>query len=98
MDELQTHFEEFRLVLVRNIKELTARRPDEQTTEWYLLKYMRRIYRKVIVSTSPREIENTMRALIRFYLDAIEEGSELEARCHEVLGSHRRALRLQRRN
>ena len=66
MDELQTHFDEFRVVLVRNIKELTARHPDEQTTEWYLLKYLRRIHRKVIVSTSPREIENTIRALIRF--------------------------------
>ena len=98
MDELQTNSEEFRVVLVRNIKELTARRPDEQTTEWYLLKYMRRIYRKVIVSTSPREIENTIRALIRFDLDDIEEGSELEARRHEVLGSHRRALCLQRQN
>jgi hypothetical protein len=97
VDELQSHFDEFRVVLVRNIKALTAEHPDVQTTKWYLLKYLRRIHRKVVVSTSPREIENTIRALMRFYLDAIDEGSELETRCHEVLSGHRRALRLQQR-
>jgi hypothetical protein len=96
MAELQPHFDEFRVVLVRHIKELTATRPEAQTTEWYLLKYMRRIHRKVNVSTSPREIENTIRALIRFYLDAIDDGSELDERCREVLKFHHRSLRLQR--
>ncbi len=96
--ELQAHFDEFRVVLVRHIKELSALRPDAQTTEWYLLRYMRRIHAKVRVSTSPREVENTMRALIRFYLDAVEEGTELEQRCKELLKFHRRSMRLERRD
>lgn len=98
MAELQTNFDEFRVVLVRHIQELTAARPDAQSTDWYLLKYLRRIHRKVVVSTSPREVDNTMRALIRFYLDAIDEGSELEVRCTELLKFHRRSLRSERRN
>jgi hypothetical protein len=95
--ELQTHFDEFRIVVVEQIGELTALRPEAQTTEWYSLKCLRRVHKKVIVSTSPREVENTIRALIRFYLDAIDEGSELELRCKNVLQSHRCSLRLERR-
>jgi hypothetical protein len=96
--ELQAHFDEFRLVVVRQIKELKALGPGAQTTEWYLLRYMQRIHAKVVVSNSPRDVENTIRALIRFYLDAVDEGSELEERCKEVLKFHRRSLRLERRN
>ena len=97
MPELQAHFDEFRVVVVRNIRELDAVGPDLQSTEWYLLKYLRQIHRKTVVSTSPREVENTIRALIRFYLDGVEEGTALEQRVKEVLASHRRSLRLERR-
>ena len=96
MAELQTSFDEFRVVLVGHINELTAERPEEQSTAWYLLKYLRRIHREVVVSTSPRECESTIRALIRFYLEAIDEGSALESRCMEVLKFHRRFLRPER--
>lgn len=98
MAELQTHFDEFRVVLVRHIKELDALQPATQSTTWYLLKYIRRIHAKVVLSTSPREVDNTMRALIRFYLDAVDKGSELEERCKEVVKFHRRSLRLERRD
>jgi hypothetical protein len=96
--ELQAHFDEFRLVVVRQIRELSRRRPADQSTEWYLLKYLRRIHAKVAVSTSPRDVENAVRALMRFYLDTVEDGSELEMRCKEVFKSHRRSLRLERRD
>lgn len=96
MAELQSHFDEFRLVLVAQIRELTASQPDYQSTAWYLLKYFRRIHKKVGISTSAREVENTIRALIRFYVDKIDEGSELDERCKDVLRSHRRSLRLER--
>ena len=96
MAELQTNFDECRVVLARHIKELTDARPVAQSTGGYLLKYLRRIHRKVVVSTSPRECENTIRALIRFYLDAIDEGSALEAVCMDVLQFHRRSLRNER--
>jgi len=96
--ELQVPFDEFRIVLVRQIKELTADRPAAQSTAWYLLKYLRRIHAKVVVSTSPREVDSTIRGLLRFYLDAVDKGSDLETRCKEVLRYHRRSLRLQRRN
>jgi|TARA_B110000263_G_C14793251_1_gene278540 hypothetical protein len=98
MAELQSHFDEFRVVLVAQIRELTASQPEIQTTAWYLLKYFRRIHKKVAVSTSAREVENTIRALIRFYVDKIDEGSDLDLRCKNVLHSHRRSLRLERRH
>lgn len=97
MIELQAHFDDFRVVVVRHIKELTARGPEPHTVEWYLLRYVRRIHKKIDVSLSPREVENSIRALIRFYVDEIDEGSELEQRCKDILASHRRSLRLERR-
>ena len=97
MIELQTHFDAFRMVVVEQIRELTALRSEAQTTEWYFLKYLRRVHKKVIVSTSPREIENTIRALIRFHFDAIGGGSELGLGCKNVLQFHRRSLRLEHR-
>jgi len=97
MPELQAHFDEFRVVVVRHIRELNAARPESQTTEWYLLRYLRRVHKKTVVSTSPREVDNTIRALIRFYLDAVGEDTLLEHRIKEVLASHRRSLRLERR-
>ena len=97
MPELQAHFDEFRIVVVRHIRELDAAGPDTHSTEWFLLKYLRRVHSKTVVSTSPREVENTIRALIRFYLDTVDEGTPLEQRIKEVLASHRRSLRLERR-
>jgi hypothetical protein len=95
--ELQRHFDDFRIVVATQIKELVARGPITDTTQWYLLKYFRRIHKKVVVSNSAREVENPIRALIRFYVDSIDERSELEQRCKKVLQSHKRALRLERR-
>lgn len=97
MPELQAHFDEFRVLLVRHIRELDAGGHDSQSTEWYLLKYLRRVHRKTIVSTSPREVENTIRALIRFYLDGVDDGTPLAERVKDVLAAHRRSLRLERR-
>jgi len=96
--ELQTHFDEFRVVVSKHIKELQAEQPETQTTAWYLLKYLRRVHNKTAVSTSPREVENTVNALLRFYLDAIDEDSHLDLRVKEVLKFHRRSLRLERRD
>lgn len=97
MIELQTHSDEFRLVVVEQIRELTVLRPEAQTTEWDFLKYLRREHKKVIVSTSPREVDNTIPGLIGFYLDGMDEESESELRCKNVLQSHCRSLRLDRR-
>ncbi len=98
MPELQTHFDEFRVVVVRHIRELDAAGAELQSTEWYLLKYLRRVHKKTVASTSPREVENTIRALLRFYVDQVDKGTLLEQRVKEVLASHRRSLRLERRS
>lgn len=85
------------MVVVEQIRELTALRSEAQTTEWHFLKYSRRVHKKVVVSTSPREVDNTIRAFIRFRFDAIDGGSELGLGCKNVLQFHRRSLRLERR-
>jgi hypothetical protein len=96
--ELQAHFDEFRIVLQKHIRELRTADPEDQSTAWYLLKYLLRIHKKVVISTSPREVENTIRALLRYYLDAIDEGSNLEERIKEILMFYHRSLRLERRD
>ena len=98
MIDSPTPFDEFRLVVAKHVKELTNAGLIDQSTDWYCLKYLRRVQRRINQSSSPRDVENTIRALIRFYLDSIDEKSPLGDRCQEVLYYHRRALRLEKRD
>ena len=77
----EIYFGEFRLIVIQHIKEVEADNPEYQSTEWYLIKYLKRIEKSSNPPTSPGSVENSMRALIRFYVDMIEERSDLGERC-----------------
>jgi len=87
------YFGEFRLIVIQHIKEIEADNPENQSTEWYLIKYLKRIEKTANPPTSPGRVENSIRALIRFYVDMIEERSDLGERCRQVNEQYRKALR-----
>ena len=87
------YFGEFRLIVIKHIKEIEADNPEYQSTEWYLIKYLKRIEKTANPPTSPGRVENSIRALIRFYVDMIEERSDLGERCRQVNEQYRKALR-----
>jgi hypothetical protein len=87
------YFGEFRLIVIQHIKEIEADNPEYQSTEWYLIKYLKRIEKTANPPASPGRVENSVRALIRFYVDLIDDRSELGERCRQVNAEYRKALR-----
>ena len=97
MTEIQTPYLEFREVLALHIKEIEAQYVERHSIDWYFLRYLKRVSKIAMSTSSPHEANRAVRGLIRFYLDSIEAGSTLGRRFEEVVSFHRRAVRLYRR-
>ena len=87
------YFEDFRLLVIRHIREVEAENPAYQSTEWFLLRYLKRIEKTTEPPASPGRVDNSMRALIRFYVDMIEERSQHGERCRMINEEYRKTLR-----
>jgi len=88
------YFEDFRLTVVRHTREIESSAPASHSTEWFLLKYLRRIIKAAEAEpVSPVQVEGTMRSLIRFYVDNIEESSDMGERCIAIYEQYRKTLR-----
>ena len=61
--------------------------------EHYLLRYLRALHQRASSVATPNELEEDMRALLRFYVDVIDEGSVADKIYKEILEAHRYALR-----
>lgn len=89
----EIYFGEFRVIVIQHIKEIEALDPASHTTEWFLLKYFKRIARNANPPTTRGSMENCMRGLIRFYIDNIEEKSPLGERCRSIHAAYVSTLR-----
>jgi hypothetical protein len=89
----EIYYGEFRLVLIQHIREVDAVNPAYQSTEWFLLRYLQRIVKATEPPASNSRVENSIRALVRFYVDMIDERSELGERCRMINEEYRKALR-----
>jgi len=89
----EIYLKEFRLVLNEHIKAIEKGQPEFHSTEWFLIKYLRRIQKQAAHSASPVQVENSMRALIRFYVDNIDKYSPLGERCRLIHDQYRSILR-----
>jgi hypothetical protein len=89
-------FVEFREQLRGYIRELDQLQPENDSIEWFYIRYLRKLSYKASNVYSAREIEGPLRGLIRFYVSSVEEDSRLGEITHEVLRAHRRSLRRER--
>ena len=89
----EIHFDSLRIMVVEHIKEINATDPKAQSTEWYFLKYLKRIVDKTDPPSRSGQVEGTIRSLVRFYCDNIDEKSELADRCIRIYIEYRRVLR-----
>jgi len=85
-------YTELRKVLNRHIKDLQNDGPEYQSTHWFLLRYMRRIRANTEKEDPRRRVESSVRAFIRFYLDRVEEQSDLGMRCRDIMDTRRKLL------
>lgn len=89
----EIYFGEFRKTVLFHYREIQAENPDYQSTEWFLLRYLKRIDKNTLPPTTPGKVENSMRGLMRFYVDMIEEKSSLGERCIKIYDEYRKTIR-----
>ncbi len=88
------YFEDFRMTVIRHTREIEAISPETHSMEWFLLKYLRRIIKATGEEpVLPGRVEGTMRSLIRFYVDNLEENSAMGERCTDIYDQYRKTLR-----
>ena len=88
----KVYFGDFRLYVLNHIKEITSEDVEPYSTEWFLLRYLKRIIKVADGHVEYTYMEGPIRALIRFYVDNIDEDSELGERCRKVHGEYRKVL------
>lgn len=86
-------FGDFRLVVIDHIKIIDAANPEAHSIEWFLLKYLKRIVKNTEQPGSAGRVDGAVRALIRFYLDNIDEKSELGGHCIHVYEEYRKTVK-----
>lgn len=89
-------FSSFREVLARHIKQLAASHPERLGTEWFFLRYLRRLARRAENAERARELDGALRGLTRYYVDRVPEDSPLASAYEDILAAHREALRAER--
>jgi len=87
------YFGDFRLYVLGHIKEIQKVEIDAYTTEWFLLRYFKKITKLTEGSSEYTQVEGSIRSLIRFYVDNIDENSELGDRCKKIHQEYRKLLR-----
>jgi hypothetical protein len=90
----EIYFGEFRLIVIQHIREIEAENPPYQSTEWFLLRYLKRIEKTTEPPASPGKVDNSIRALIRFYVDMVEEQSRHGECCRKINEEYRKTLRM----
>ena len=89
----EIYFGDFRLIVIEHIREIEALHPGSQSIEWFLVRYLKRIAQNANPPTSRGRMENSMRGLIRFYVDNVDENSALGERCRFIHEAYVHALR-----
>lgn len=92
------YFGDFRVYVIEHIKFIEAQDPEYQSTAWFLLRYLRNIEKNSNPPTTPGKVEGCMRGMIRFYVDMIDENSELGDRCVKIYTEYRKTLRFSQEN
>lgn len=89
----EIYFDYLRSLVNEYINDLKSREPESHSLEWFLLKYLRRIEKTSQTPAVPGQVEGAVRSLVRFYVDNIEENSELGDLCTRVYNAYHRVLR-----
>ena len=86
------YFGDFRVYVIEHIKAIQENEIEAYTIEWFLIRYLKKITRVTEGSTEYNHVEGTVRSLIRFYVDNIDEQSELGERCRKIHEEYRKLL------
>lgn len=86
------YFGDFQIYVKGHIKEIQKDDIEAYTTEWFLLRYLKKITKVTEGSKEYSYVEGPIRSLIRFYVDNIDEKSDLGVRCKKIHEEYRKLL------
>jgi len=89
----EIYFGDFRSYVLQHIKQVEKLDYETNSTEWFLLQYFRRIVQSTEMEDTSSRVEGSMRSLVRFYVDNIDERSELGDQCMKIYKEYRKTLR-----
>ncbi len=92
------YFADFRLFIAEQIKFVEMMDYESHSTEWFLVKYLKRVEKLTNPPSRKGQVDNAMRGLIRFYVDNLDEKSELGERCQKIYNEYRNTIRHQQEN
>lgn len=87
------YFGDFRLYVMGHIKEIQKTDVESYTMEWFLIRYLNKITKVTEGYNEYGQVEGSIRSLIRFYVDNLDENSELGDRCKKIHQEYRKLLR-----
>lgn len=87
------YFGDFHHYVLEHIKEIESADIESYTTEWFLVRYLKKITKITIEGNLEySRVEGSMRSLIRFYVDNIDEQSEIAERCIKIHNKYRTTI------
>ena len=89
----EIYFGDFRSYVIQHIRHIDTIDYEIDSIEWFLLKYLRRVVASTESESGPGRVEGCMRSLVRFYVDNIDERSELGDQCMKIYDEYRKTLR-----
>ncbi len=95
MTAKEPYFADFRLYVIEHIKAIEQQNYASHSIEWFLLRYLNRITKKANPPSRRGDMDNAIQALIRFYVDNLDEKSEMGERCQKIYNEYRKCLRTQ---
>jgi len=89
----EIYFGDLRIMVNGYIRQIDDNNPETHSAEWFLLKYLKRIVKTAEPPARPGQVEGAVRSLVRFYVDNIDEKSELGRICVNIYDQYRKILR-----
>ena len=86
-------FGDFRKFVIQYVILIDKQSFDVDSIEWFLLKYLRRVVKNTEPEDAAGRVESSMRSLMRFYVDNIDEKSETGDHCIKIYEEYRKTLR-----
>jgi len=86
-------FGDFRKFVIQYVILIDKQDFGVDSIEWFLLKYLRRVVKSTESEDAAGRVESSMRSLMRFYVDNIDEKSENGDHCIKIYEEYRKTLR-----
>lgn len=86
------YFGDFHLFIKNELKTLKDEEPESYSTEWFLMRYLKRIVKESESNLEPWRVDREIRKMIRFYVDNIDETSANGERCRRIHEEYRKTV------